>query len=126
MDKKCFETIYENYGEHTYPKETADSVRRCYVPYEKQEQAYKDAVPLRKLTKQQATEDVIDFFNCLKRTYSGYDYFFTDEICDKIQKRIIRQIKIWPGKISNRRLWFYFVRQLSPILNDSHFEFFVG
>lgn len=125
MDKKCFETIYENYGERTYPKETADSVRRCYVPYEKQEQTYKDAVPLRKLTKQQATEDVIDFFNCLKRTYSGYDYFFTDEMCDKIQDTILRKIKSRLGKISNKTLALFLFRELYPILNDCHFNMYV-
>lgn len=125
MDKKQFEAIYENYGERTYPKETADSVRRCYVPYEKQEQAYKDAVPLRKLTKQQATEDVIDFFNCLKRTYSGYDYFFTDEMCDKIQDTILRKIKSRLGKISNKTLALFLFRELYPILNDCHFNMYV-
>lgn len=125
MDKICFETIYENYGEHTYPKETADSVRRCHVPYEKQEQAYKDAVPLRKLTKQQASADVIDFFNCLKRTYSGYDYFFTDEKCDEIREAILRKIKSRLGKISNKTLALFLFRELYPILNDCHFNMYV-
>ncbi len=124
MDRKHFETIYENYGERTYPKETADSVRRCYVPYEKREQAYSEAIPVKKLTKQQAMADVIDFFNCLKRTYCGYDYFFTDEKCDEIREAILRKIKSRLGKISNKTLSFYLFRELSPILNDNHFHLY--
>lgn len=121
MDKKQFETIYENYGERNYPPETADSVRKCHVPYEKQEQAYSDSIPVKRLTKQQATADVVDFFNCLKRTYSGYDYFFTDETCDKIQKNILRKVNSKFGKISNKTLFFTLFKELSPILNDNHF-----
>ncbi len=124
MNRKQFKEIYENYGERNYPPETADSVRRCYVPYEKQEQAYNDAIPVRKLTKQQAVADVIDFFNCLKRTYSGYDYFFTDETCDNIQDTILRKIKSRFGKISNKTLSFYLFQELHPILNDNHFHLY--
>ncbi len=124
MNREQFRKIYENYGERTYPKETADSVRRCYVPYENREQAYNDAIPARRLTKQQATADVIDFFHCLKRTYSGYDYFFTDEKCDKIQETILRKIKSRLGKISNKTLALFLFRELSPILNDNHFHLY--
>lgn len=124
MDRTHFETIYENYGERTYPKETADSVRRCYIPYEKQEQAYNEAIPVKRLTRQQAITDVNDFFNCLKRTYCGYDYFFTDETCDEIQRTILRKIRSRLGKISNKTLSFYLFRELSPILNDNHFHLY--
>lgn len=124
MNKKQFEEIYENYGERTYPPETAESVRRCHVPYEKQEQAYNEAIPVKRLTKQQATADVIDFFNCLKRTYCGYDYFFSDEKCDEIQDTILRKIKHRLGKISNKKLFFSLFRELYPILNDNHFHLY--
>jgi hypothetical protein len=124
VNREQFREIYENYGERTYPKETADSVRRCYVPYENREQAYNDAIPVKRLTKQQASADVIDFFNCLKRTYCGYDYFFTDEKCDKIQETILRKIKSRLGKISNKTLALFLFRELSPILNDNHFHLY--
>jgi len=125
MDRKKFEEIYVNYGERKYPIETVGSVQNCYISNEQREQAIKAASEKVMLTKQDAIADVMDFFNCLKRCYSGYDYFFTDEICDKIQKRIIRQIKIWPGKISNIRLQFYIFRELESIINDCHFELYV-
>ncbi len=125
MNKKQFEKIYENYGERTYPPETAESVRRCHIPYERKDTAYQDAGSLRKLTKQQATADVIDFFNCLKRTYCGYDYFFTDEKCDEIQKTILRNITHRLGKISNKTLSSLLFRELYPILNDCHFNMYV-
>lgn len=122
MEKVKFQEIYEKYGERRYPLETVKSIQDCYVSTQKREQAVEAAGGKRKITKQEAISDTKDFFNCLKRCYSGYDYFFTDEECDRIQNLIIHAIRHWPGKISNRRLWFYFVRQLSPILNDSHFE----
>lgn len=125
MNRKQFEEIYENYSERTYPPETAESVRRCHVPYEKKDAACKEASAYRKLTKQQATEDVIDFFNCLKRTYCGYDYFFTDEKCDKLQETILKTIKGRLGKISNKTLSRYLFRELYPILNDCHFSLYV-
>lgn len=125
MNRKQFEEIYENYGERTYPRETAESVRRCHVPFEKKDAAYKEAASCRKLTKQQATSDVIDFFNCLKRTYCGYDYFFTDETCDKIRETLLKKIGSKLGKISNKALARYLFRELEPILNDCHFSLFV-
>ena len=125
MDRNKFEEIYVNYGERRYPIETVRSVQNCYIANEQRELAIKAASEKVRLTKQDAIADVLDFFNCLKRCYSGYDYFFTDEMCDRIQKKIIRQIKIWPGKISNRRLQFYIFRELASIINDCHFELYV-
>ena len=125
MDRNKFEEIYVNYGERKYPIETVRSVKNCYIANEQRELAIKAASEKIRLIKQDAIADVVDFFNCLKRCYSGYDYFFTDEMCDKIQKTIIRQIKIWPGKISNRRLQFYIFRELASIINDCHFELYV-
>lgn len=126
MSKKHFETIYENYGERTYPKETADSVLRCYISYEEKARAIQAAASLKGLTKQEAMSDVIDFFNCLKRCYCGYDYFFTDELCEQIQKSLSRKIKLCPGKIRNIRLCYYIYQELVDILNDSHFEMYLN
>lgn len=122
MDKKQFETIYEKYGECTYPKETADSVRRCYVSYEEKDRAIKAASSIKRLTKKEAMDDVIDFFNCLKRSYCGYDYFFTDELCDQMQESLFRKIKLCPVKIRTVRLCYYIYHELADLLNDSHFE----
>lgn len=124
MDKTQFKEIYENYRERSYPKETAESVRRCHIPYGKEEPAYTEAIPVRKLTKQQAIADVLDFFHCLKRTYCGFDYFFTDEMCDKIQNTLLRKIKSRLGKVSNKTIFFSLFRELYPILNDSHFNLY--
>ncbi len=125
MDRNKFEELCVNYEERIYPKETVKSVHACYVSDKGREQAINDASVKVRVTRKDAIADVIDFFNCLKRCYSGYDYFFTDEMCDRVQKAIIRQIKMWPGKISNRRLQFYIFRELASIINDCHFELYV-
>ena len=125
MDRKRFEEIYEKYGERRYPEETTRSVQRCHIPYEKKDQAVKEATGVRKLAKQDAMNDVADFFHCLKRCYSGYDYFFTEESCKHMQNSVIEEIKHWPGKISNRRLCKILQKVLNEVLNDSHFELYV-
>lgn len=125
MDRKIFEEIYEKYGKKRYPEETTRSIQQCYISYERKDQAVKEAAIVRKLAKQDAIKDVLDFFHCLKRCYSGYDYFFTDETCEKMQNSVIRQIKRCFGKITNRRLSVILYRALNEVLNDSHFELYV-
>lgn len=125
MDRRTFKEIFEDYGECYYPQETVKSVQRCFVPYERKEQAIAEAALKRSITKRNAIDDVLDFFNCLKRSYCGYDYFFTDEMCEKVQNTIIRKVKLWPGNISNRRLCSFIFKALYGILNDSHFELYV-
>ena len=124
MERSRFDEIYMNYGERRYPKETAESVARCHVPYERKQQAGKEAAVLRKITKKNAIADVVDFFNCLKRSYCGYDYFFTDEICKKVQKTVVNRIKWWPGRITNRKLCHILFAELNKYINDSHFELY--
>lgn len=126
MDRKKFDEIYVNYGERRYPKETTESVQMCYFTYEQKEQAIKEAEVLRTIPKKAAIRDITHFFNCLKRCYSGYDYFFTDELCDRIQKSLIWKIKVWPGKISNRRLLYFLHKALHNRISDSHFELYVA
>lgn len=126
MDRKQFDEIYVNYGERRYPMETVESVRRCYFNYEQKKQAAADAEVLKRISKQAAMEDVVHFFNCLKRCYCGYDYFLTDELCEKIQKLLILKIKLWPRKISNRTLWYFIYKALYNRINDSHFELYVA
>ena len=125
MERKEFEKIYENYGEKSYPRETTESVQKSYIPYERKEQAVKEAARARRISKQNAINDVIDFFNCLKRCYSGYDYFFTDEECENIQSSIVGKIKQRRGNISNRKLCRILYTELNEVLNDSHFELYV-
>ena len=125
MDKKSFEEFYVKYGEKRYPIETTKSIQRCHIPYEQKDQAVKDANVFRKLAKQDAIHDVQDFFHCLKRCYSGYDYFFTEEACENLQNSVISKIKGWPGKITNRRLCGILHKALYEMLNDCHFEVYV-
>lgn len=40
MTEEKFKEIYLSYKEHNYPQEAADSVKRSYVPFEKNQQAY--------------------------------------------------------------------------------------
>lgn len=124
MERSRFEEIYINYGERRYPKETAESVKRCHVPYEQKQQAGEAAAVLRKVTKKNAIADVQDFFNCLKRSYCGYDYFFTDENCEKIQKTVTNKIKWWPRRITNRKLCHILFTELNKYIVDSHFELY--
>ena len=126
MTRKEFDEIYVNYGERRYPAETTQSVQACHFTYEKKEQAITDAKELRRISKKAAMEDVIHFFNCLKRCYCGYDYFLTDELCEKIQKQLSLKIKLWPRKISNRRLWYFLYQALHNKISDSHFELHVA
>lgn len=125
MDRKIFEEIYEKYGERCYSEETTRSVQRCHIPYERKDQAVKEAAMVRKLAKQDAINDVRDFFHCMQRCYSGYDYFFTEEACENIQNFVIGKIKRWPGRITNRRLCVILYKALDEVLNDSHFELYV-
>jgi len=126
MDRQQFDQMYGNYGERRYPKETVESVRQCHFTYEKKEQAIADAKELFRISKKDAIEDVNHFFNCLKRCYCGYDYFLNDEWCEKIQKSLILKIKLWPRKISNRRLWDFLYQALQNKICDSHFELYVA
>ena len=70
--------------------------------------------------------DVIDFFNCLKRCYSGYDYFLSDEKSDDIQRAVIKKIRFRIGRISNRKLSWLLYKALKDILADSHFWIYVS
>ena len=126
MDRQKFDEIYVNYGERRYPKETAESVQMCHFTYEKKEQAIEDAKELFRISKKEVIEDITHFFNCLKRCYCGYDYFLTDELCEKIQKSLILKIKLWPRKISNRRLWYFLYQALHNKICDSHFELYIA
>jgi len=126
MDRKEFDEIFVNYGERRYPKETVESVRKCYFTYEQKEQAIADAEILKRISKKEAIEDVTNFFNCLKRCYCGYDYFLSDELCEKIQKSLALKIKLWPRKISNRGLWYFIYKALHNKISDSHFELYVA
>ena len=91
MNKQEFEQLFESNNIYSY--DTVESVKRCFVPYERSEEAIERATNFARVSAAEAIQDVKDFFNCLKRCYSGYDFFLTDELCEKIQKSLIQIIK---------------------------------
>ncbi len=126
MNWQAFEQIYVDYKEKKYPYDTIESVHRCYKSYDKKEKTLEFASQYRKLSAKEAMNDVIDFFNCLKRCYSGYDYFLSDKKCEDIQKLIERKIRFRIGRINNRELARLLYNVLKDIINDCHFEIYVN
>ena len=125
MDGKEYKEIYEKYGERMYSQNTVKSVQRCYISHENRKQAIVDSSKERRITKKQAIYDISDFFNCIKRCYSGYDYFFQDELCDIMQKTLIQKIRKRQGSISNQEFCYLLYKTLHNLINDSHFEIHV-
>lgn len=120
MNKQEFEQLFNN--DKSYSYDTVESVKRCFVPYERSEEAIERATNFARVSAAEAIQDVKDFFNCLKRCYSGYDYFIGDEKCDEICNWVIKKVKSkLLRRISNKELSELLYGSLRDIITDSHF-----
>lgn len=126
MNKDQFQNIYINYTPKEYPHETIESVYKCCVKDDVKNQAISKANQHIKLSKADAICDVKDFFNVLKRVYSGYDFFLGDEKSDELENQIINKIKkrFFP-KITNSLLFDFIYSAINPYITDTHFSMYV-
>ena len=92
MKRELFKKVYVDYKPQEYPQETVESVKKCGVSYDKKSEVLERASKKVVIGTRLAKQDVKDFFNCLKRCYSGYDFFLSDEKCDELEKKICRKI----------------------------------
>lgn len=122
MNWQEFDRIYVQNQPHRYPEKTAESAKKCVKAPEQRKQVYEFANKSRRLSRAQAMADVVLFFDCLKRCYSGYDFFFTDARCDAIQCAIEKKIRRNLFGVKNGTLCNWISEELEGIVCDSHFR----
>lgn len=121
MKWQDFDRIYVHYQPHVYPQKTVESALKCIKAPEQRKQVYEFANKCRRISRRQAISDISLFFDCLKRCYSGYDFFFTDDCCEKIHYSIDRKIRRKLFGVKNLTLCNWIYEALKDIVNDSHF-----
>lgn len=122
MIKEDFKKYYLNYKSKEYPVGALQSVKRCYLPFDKRQPACERAAKEIKVSVSKAIEDVHDFFNCVRLCYSGYEYFLTDKKTAEIEDKLVKKLKHRLCRtITNGKLADMLALPLKNILCDSHF-----
>lgn len=125
MNRQEFDRIYVQNQTHEYPNRTVESALKCIKAPEQRNQVIEIADKRIRLSRRQAMEDVQVFFDCLKRCYSGYDFFFSDEHCERIQAKLEKKLQQKLFGIKNSKLCSWICEELKDQINDSHFTVYV-
>ncbi|MCQ2587838.1 MAG: S41 family peptidase [Treponema sp.] len=127
MKSEDFKRIYIDSKKREYSPTVLENVKKCMIPFESINQFIPQGKIRRKISIDQAVSDVNVFFDCMRLLYSGYDYFFTDELSSQIQNNLINKLKQKLIKhITNEKLCRYLFQALRPFIHESHMDFISG